>query len=39
LTLGDTPDSFDKTLAEITARNTQATAAGALGSGQIQLGR
>jgi Flp pilus assembly secretin CpaC len=37
LTLGDTPDSFDKTLSEITALNAQATAAGALSSGQIQL--
>jgi Flp pilus assembly secretin CpaC len=37
LTLGDTPESFDKTLAAITARNAQATAAGALASGQIQL--
>jgi Flp pilus assembly secretin CpaC len=37
LTLGDTPDSFDKTLTEITALNAQATAAGALASGQIQL--
>jgi Flp pilus assembly secretin CpaC len=37
LTLGDSPDSFDKTLSEITARNAQATAAGALASGQIQL--
>jgi hypothetical protein len=37
LTLGDTPESFDKTLGEITARNAQATAAGALSSGQIQL--
>ena len=35
LTLGDTPDSFDKTLSEII--NAQATAAGALSSGQIQL--
>jgi hypothetical protein len=37
LTLGDTPDSFDKTLSEITSLNAQATAAGALSSGQIQL--
>jgi len=37
LTLGDTPESFEKTLGEITARNAQATAAGALSSGQIQL--
>ena len=35
LTLGDTPDSFDKTLSEITSLNAQATAAGALSSGQI----
>ena len=34
LTLGDTtPDFFDKTLAQITTRNAQATAAGALASG------
>jgi hypothetical protein len=31
------PDSFDKSLSEITALNAQATAAGALSSGQIQL--
>ena len=37
LTLGDTPNSFDKTLSEITSLNAQATAAGALSSGQIQL--
>ncbi|HWW36576.1 MAG TPA: hypothetical protein VNZ23_15225 [Xanthobacteraceae bacterium] len=37
MTLGDTPDSFDKTLSEITSLNAQATAAGALSSGQIQL--
>jgi hypothetical protein len=37
LTLGDSPESFDKTLAEITARNAQATAAGSLASGQIQF--
>jgi Flp pilus assembly secretin CpaC len=37
LTLGDTPDSFDKTLSEITSLNAQATAAGALSSGQIHL--
>jgi hypothetical protein len=30
LTLGDTPDSFDKTLSEITSLNAQAKAAGAL---------
>jgi len=29
--------SFDKTLAQITSLNAQATAAGALSSGQIQL--
>jgi hypothetical protein len=37
LTLGDTSDSFNKALGDITARNAQATAAGALSSGQIQL--
>jgi Pilus formation protein N terminal region len=37
LTLGDTPEFFERTLAEITTRNAQATAAGALSSGQIQL--
>ena len=37
LTLGDTPESFNKTLSEITSLNAQATAAGALSSGQIQL--
>jgi hypothetical protein len=37
LTLGDSPEPFEKTLGEITARNAQATAAGALSSGQIQL--
>jgi Flp pilus assembly secretin CpaC len=37
LTLGDTPDSFKQTLQEITTLNAQATAAGALSSGQIQL--
>jgi Flp pilus assembly secretin CpaC len=37
LTLGDSADSFEKTLAEITTLNAQATAAGALASGQIQL--
>ncbi len=37
LTLGDTPEFFDRTLGEITTRNAQATAAGALSSGQIQL--
>ena len=37
LTLGDTFETFDKTLAEITSLNAQATAAGALSSGQIQL--
>jgi hypothetical protein len=36
LTLGDTPD-FQKTLSDITTLNAQATAAGALASGQIQL--
>ena len=29
LTLGDNPDYFDKTMTQITSRNTQATAAGA----------
>jgi hypothetical protein len=33
LTLGDTPDFFDKTLAQITTRNAQAIGAGALASG------
>ncbi len=33
LTLGDDPVYFDKTLAQITTRNAQATAAGALSSG------
>jgi hypothetical protein len=33
LTLGDNPEVFDKTLAQITTRNSQATAAGALNSG------
>jgi hypothetical protein len=37
LTLGDSAESFAGTLAEITTRNAQATAAGALSSGQIQL--
>jgi len=37
LTLGDTPESFNKTLSEITSLNAQATAAGALSSGQLQL--
>jgi hypothetical protein len=37
LTLGDTFETFDKTMAEITTLNAQATAAGALSSGQIQL--
>ncbi|MGA8653882.1 MAG: pilus assembly protein N-terminal domain-containing protein [Xanthobacteraceae bacterium] len=37
LTLGDAPESFDKTLSEITSLNAQATAAGALSAGQIQL--
>jgi hypothetical protein len=37
LTLGDAPESFQRTLTEITSRNAQATAAGALASGQIQL--
>jgi hypothetical protein len=31
--LGDTPESFDKTLAQITNRNAQAAAAGAIASG------
>jgi Flp pilus assembly secretin CpaC len=29
ITLGDTPDYFDKTMAQVTARNSQAIAAGA----------
>jgi hypothetical protein len=33
LTLGDTPDFFDKTMSQITSRNTQAIGAGALNSG------
>lgn len=33
VTLGDTPDYFDKTLAQVTTRNAQAAAAGALSSG------
>ncbi len=33
LTLGDMPEFFEKTLAEIVARNNQATAAGSLSSG------
>jgi len=37
LTLGDTAESFKKILEEITTLNAQATAAGALASGQIQL--
>jgi Flp pilus assembly secretin CpaC len=37
LTLGDAPESFQRTLTEITSRNAQATVAGALASGQIQL--
>jgi Flp pilus assembly secretin CpaC len=37
LTLGDTAESFKQTLGEITTLNAQATAAGALSSGQIQL--
>jgi Flp pilus assembly secretin CpaC len=37
LTLGDTAESFKQTLQEITTLNAQATAAGALSSGQIQL--
>jgi hypothetical protein len=37
LTLGDTAESFKQTLQDITALNAQATAAGALSSGQIQL--
>jgi Flp pilus assembly secretin CpaC len=37
LTLGDTSESFNKTLSEITSLNAQATAAGALTSGQLQL--
>jgi hypothetical protein len=37
LTLGDNPEFFGATLGEITSRNAQATAAGALSSGQIQL--
>jgi len=34
LTLGDMPEFFDKTMAEIVVRNNQATAAGALNSGR-----
>ena len=34
LTLGDMPEYFDKTLAQIVARNNQATAAGSLNSGR-----
>jgi len=34
MTLGDTPEFFDKTLGEITNRNNQATTAGALTSGR-----
>src|SRR5262249_58964162 len=37
LTLGDTAESFKKILEEITTLNAQATAAGALTSGPIQL--
>ena len=33
LTLGDMPEYFDKTMGEITTRNAQAAAAGALSSG------
>jgi hypothetical protein len=33
LTLGDHPEFFDKTMGEITSRNTQAVGAGALSSG------
>jgi hypothetical protein len=33
LTLGDTPDFFDKTMTQITTRNSQATGAGAIASG------
>jgi hypothetical protein len=33
LTLGDHPDYFDKTMAEITSRNAQAAGAGAMASG------
>jgi hypothetical protein len=33
MTLGDSPDYFDKTLAQITTRNAQAASAGALSSG------
>jgi Flp pilus assembly secretin CpaC len=34
LTLGDAPDFFDKTMTQITTRNTQAAAAGALAGGR-----
>jgi hypothetical protein len=33
ITLGDAPDFFDKTIAETTTRNAQATGAGAMSSG------
>jgi Flp pilus assembly secretin CpaC len=33
LTLGDTPDFFEKALTQITTRNAQATSAGAMASG------